>query len=133
MSIFHQHSHPTLKYCSNMLCQSISQDRSMLWEIGATPGLYKISKSSKPPLKINEITFTKIQWYQKPLTFYPVLQSLYHPLQHVTYRTHKDTGYQSSHFSCHYLSLSSLLYLSTFTCIYLMSTFFSRSTTLEAT
>ena len=39
---------------------SIDQIGSLWWEIGATPILYRINKSSKPLLKINKPTSTKI-------------------------------------------------------------------------
>ena len=36
MSIFHQHSHTTLKYCSNVIYESGYSLGSLRWEIGAS-------------------------------------------------------------------------------------------------
>ena len=59
MSVFHQHSHPTLKYCSNALYQSGHELGSLRWEIGASPIRYRIIKSSKPLLKIDKLNLQK--------------------------------------------------------------------------
>ena len=47
MSIFHQHSHSTLKYCSHVIDESGHKLGSLRWEIGASLIPYRISKSSK--------------------------------------------------------------------------------------
>ena len=115
MSIFHQHSHTTLKYCSNVIYESGHKLGSLRWEIGASLIRYRINKSSKPLWKINKLTFTKAfgkSW--KPLlnqnNLSPCLTfSLLH-CRHITYLTHQDTAYQSSDLVCHHLSLSCLLY-----------------------
>ena len=59
MSIFHQHSQPTLKSCSNALYQLGHKLGSLRWEIGALAIRYRINKSSKPLLKIDKVAFTK--------------------------------------------------------------------------
>ena len=48
VSIFYQHSHTTLKYCSNVLNESGDKLGSMRWDIGASPIHCRINKSSKP-------------------------------------------------------------------------------------
>ena len=58
--MFHQHSHPMLKYCSNELCQSRHELGSLRYQIVASPLRYKINKSSEPLVKINKLTFTAI-------------------------------------------------------------------------
>ena len=44
----HQHSHTTLKYCSNVIYESGYKLGSLRWEIGASLIHYRINKSSKP-------------------------------------------------------------------------------------
>ena len=58
--MFHQHSHPMLKYCSSELCQSRHELGSLRCEIGASPLRYRMNKSSEPLVKIDKLTFTKI-------------------------------------------------------------------------
>ena len=36
VSIFHQHTHTTLKYCSHVKNESVHKLGSLLWEIGAS-------------------------------------------------------------------------------------------------
>ena len=48
ISIFYQHSHATLKYCSNVINESGHKLGSMRWDIGASLICYRINKSSKP-------------------------------------------------------------------------------------
>ena len=60
MIIFHQHSHPTLKYCSSVIYQSGHELGSLQWEIGASPTRYRSNKSSKALLKTDKLTFTDI-------------------------------------------------------------------------
>ena len=49
MSIFHQHSHTTLKYCSNVVYELSYKLGSLWWEIGASLLIrYRLNKSSKP-------------------------------------------------------------------------------------
>ena len=48
MSIFYQHSHATLKYCSNVINESGHKLGSMQWDIGASLILCRINKSCKP-------------------------------------------------------------------------------------
>ena len=59
MSVFHQHSQPALKYCSNAIYQSNHGLGSLPWEIGAPPIRYRINKSSIPQLKMDKPIFTK--------------------------------------------------------------------------
>ena len=114
MSIFHQHSHATLKYCSNVIYESGHKLGSLRWEIGALLIRYRINKSSKPLWKIDKLTFTKICWLvlevtlksKQPFTLSYIL-SLH--CSHVTYLTHQDTAYQSSELLLCHLSLSCLL------------------------
>ena len=47
MSIFHQHSHTTLKYCSNVIYESGYKLGSLWWEIGASLIRYRISATLK--------------------------------------------------------------------------------------
>ena len=51
MSVFHQHSYPTLKYHSNVIYHLGQELESLRWEIGALTTRYK---SSKPLLKIDK-------------------------------------------------------------------------------
>ena len=60
MSIFYQHSHATLKYCSNVIYESGYKLRSLRWEIGASLIRYRIDKSSKPLWKINKLTSSNV-------------------------------------------------------------------------
>ena len=62
MSIFHQHSRTTLKYCSNVIQESGHKLGSLRWEKGPLLIRYRINKSSKPLSKIDKLTFTKISW-----------------------------------------------------------------------
>ena len=62
VSIFHQHSDNTLKYCSNVIYKSDHKLGSLRWKIGASLIRYRIIKSSKPLWKINKLTITKIYW-----------------------------------------------------------------------
>ena len=55
MSIFHQHSHPILKYCSSVIC--------LQWRIRVSRMRYVINMSTKQLLKRYKITVTTIQWY----------------------------------------------------------------------
>ena len=48
MSIFYQHSHATLKYCSNVINESGHKLGSLRWDVGASLICYRINKSSKP-------------------------------------------------------------------------------------
>ena len=60
MSIFHWHSHTTLKYCSNVIYESGYKLGLLQWEIGASPIHCRIDKSSKPLWKINKLTCSNI-------------------------------------------------------------------------
>ena len=60
MTIFYQHSHTTLKYCSSVIYESGYKLGSLRWEIGASLICYKINKSSKLLGKVDKLTFTKI-------------------------------------------------------------------------
>ena len=48
MSLFHQHSHTTLKQSSNVTYESSDKLGSLRWENGASLIRYRINKSSKP-------------------------------------------------------------------------------------
>ena len=131
MSIFHQYSHRTLKYCSNALCHSSNQD-----QCGERQGLHQYSTvlPSHSQKLINSHLQKCSGKSQKPLTFQHFFQSPSHPLQ----PSHIPNA--SRHWLPIYSVLMSLpvfvilaIFLSMFTCIYFMSTFFSRSTTLVAT
>ena len=65
ISIFHQHSHTTLKYCSNVIYDSGHKLGLLRWENGASLIRYRINKSSKPLWKVNELTFTKSYIYSE--------------------------------------------------------------------
>ena len=114
MSIFHQHSHTTLKYCSHVIYESGYKLGSLRWKIGASLIRYRINKSSKPLCKSINLHLQKfIGKSQKPLlnqsNLSPCLTfSLLH-CNHVTYLTHQDTAYQSSELMCYHFSLSCLL------------------------
>ena len=111
MSIFHQYSHTTLKYWSNVIYESGHKLGPLQWEKEALLIHYKINRSSKPLWKIGKLTFTKIYWLvleatlksKQPFTLSYIL-SLSH-CSHVTYLTHQDTPYESSELVCHHLSL----------------------------
>ena len=134
MSMFHQHNHPTLKYCSNAFCQLINQD-----QCGGRQGLHQYSTALiSIPSHYQKLRNSHLPKFcrksQKPRTFQPVVQSPSHQLQ----PRHIPNA------SRHWLPIQSVLmllplfvilaiFLSTFTYIYFMSTFFSRSTTLVAT
>ena len=47
MSVFHQQSHTTLKYSSNVIHESGHKLGLLWWEIGASLIRYRINKSSK--------------------------------------------------------------------------------------
>ena len=115
MTIFHQHSHATLKYCSHVIYESGYKLGSLWWKIGASLIRYRINKSSKPLCKSINLHLQKfIGKSQKPLlnqnNLSPSLTfSLFH-CSHVTYLNHQDISNQPNELVCHRLSLSCLLY-----------------------
>ena len=62
MSIFHQQSHTSLKYCLNVIYDSGQKLGSLRWEIGASLIRYRMNTPSKQLWKINKLRFTKICW-----------------------------------------------------------------------
>ena len=60
MSIVHQHGHPALKYCSNVIYQSGHELGSLRWEMETSPKSYRINKLSNPLSHIDKLKFTKI-------------------------------------------------------------------------
>ena len=135
MTILHQHSHTTLKYCSHVIYESGYKLGSLRWEIGASLIRYRINKSSKPLCKSINLHLQKfIGKSQKPLlnqnNLSPCLTfSLLH-CSHVAYLNHQDISNQSNESP---LFVMLAVFLSTFTGIYFVSTFFSKSTSLVAT
>ena len=113
--MFHQHSHTTLKYCSNVIYNSGHKLGLLRWENEASLMRYRINNSSKPLWKNNKLTFAKcIGESYKPLlnqnNLSPCLiLSLLH-CSHITYPAHQDTAYQSSELVHRQPSLSCLLY-----------------------
>ena len=133
MSIFPQCSHPTLKYCSNAPCQSINQK-----QCGGRQGLHQYSTTLSLPSHYKKLINTHLPKFsgksQKPLTFQPVMQSPSHSPQprHIPNTSRHWLPIQSVLMSLP-LFVILAIFLSTFTYIYFISTFFSRSTTLVAT
>ena len=139
MSVFHQHSRTTLKYCSNVIYESGDKLGWLRSEIGALVINYRINKPSKPLWKINKLTFTKIYWSVLEATLkskqpFTLPYNLSPPLQphHIT-----NTSGHCLPISC--VDMSSplivmlVIFLSTFNCIYFKLTFLSRGTSLVAT
>ena len=125
--------------CSNVIYQSGPKLGSPLWEIGASPIRYRINKSSKPLLRIDKLIFTRVQWQVLEATTKlkqpPTLSfSLSHPLQprHIPNASGHCLSIQSVRMSPTIFVMLAI-FMSTFTCIYFMSNFFSRSTFLVAT
>ena len=87
MSIFHQHNHPTIKYCSSIILSSVLKLGYLQQGIGASPILYRINTSTKQLLKKNKLAFKMFSGkFQKPLISQnnlcrPALQSVVYPLQ----------------------------------------------------
>ena len=59
MLIFHQHSHTTLKYYSNVIYESGHKLGTLGWQIGASLIRHRINKSSKPLWKIKNLRLPK--------------------------------------------------------------------------
>ena len=115
MTILHQHSDTTLKYCSHVIYESDYKLGSLWWKIGASLIRYRINKSSKPLYKSINLHLQKFNGKsQKPLLNQKNISScltfsLLH-CSHVTYLNHQDISNQSNELVCHRLSLSCLLY-----------------------
>ena len=57
MSILHQHSHPTLKYCLNVIPPPGVELGSLVGEIGISTIRFRINESSKLLLKMQKLAF----------------------------------------------------------------------------
>ena len=139
MPILHQYSHTTLQNCSNVIYESGHKLGLLRWENGASLIYYRINKSSIPLWKVNNLTFTKIYW--------KLLEATLRSKQHFTLSYIFFPPLQPHHIpnaSEHCLSISWVgisspffvtlaIFLITFTCIYFVSTFFSRGNSLVAT
>ena len=132
MSICHQHSHPASKYFSNVILHPRVEVWSQWWEIGTSSIRCKINRSSKPVLKLMKLHLKPLLSQNNLLSY---LTASYICCSHVTYLKHQLPNYLSI-LSVHMpssLSVIVVIFLSTFTCKYFRSTFFSRGSSLVAT
>ena len=116
MSIFHQHNHPTSKYCSSVILPPLLELGCLRWGIGASSTRYRINMSTKQLLKrhyyfYNGLVVSFKSHYKVKATFAAMFYnlSLFH-YSHVAYSTHLETTYQSSQFVCQHLFFSSFLH-----------------------
>ena len=114
MSIFHQHSQTTLKYCSNVIYELSHELGSLSGKQGLhqyTTELVRLPRHYEKSINLHLQKSTgkaqKPLLNQKNLLPYFVFSLLH--CSHFTCLNHQATAYKSSLFLYHHLSLSSLL------------------------
>ena len=139
VSIFHQPSHTTWKYCLSVTYESGHKLGSLRCEIGVSLIRYRINKSSQPLWQISKVTFTKIYWLvleatlksKEPFTLSYILSLPMQPCHIPNPSGHWLTIYSVRMSPPLFTTLA--VFLLKFTYIYVMPIFFSRNTSLVAT